>query len=65
MFGWLCEALVSGLMVRDGATAPPHHEEENPHPEERPLGRVSRDEASSFTPFWAIHVRITAKLGSA
>src|ERR1700730_6503799 len=29
-------------MVRDGARAPPHHE--GPHPEERPLGRVSKDE---------------------
>src|SRR6202022_1213351 len=29
-------------MVRDGASAPPHHE--GPHPEERSLGRVSKDE---------------------
>src|SRR5580692_6589308 len=32
-------------MVRDAQRCAPHHEGLRPHPEERPLGRISKDEA--------------------
>jgi hypothetical protein len=37
-----------GLVVRDARTALSHHEGLGPHPEERAVARVSKDEATDL-----------------